>query len=257
MSTQTRFKVNTILWTDLMSTDVEASKKFYGELFGWQAKNAEGAPGPYTMLSLENESVGAMMPIDPEMSKQGIPPHWSVYIYVENLEQTMARIQQHGGKVLCGPMEVMTHGRMATCMDPQGAAFNIWQPLQHFGAERMGKDGGLTWLELMSSDLEAGLKFYAQVFGWTSEPMAPANMTYHVMMSGQNPVGGAMGLPPGAPMPPSWAVYFQVQDMASMIARAQSLGASLHMPETPVPGKGSFAFLGDPQGALFYLWRPA
>jgi len=257
MASKTPFNINTILWTDLLTTDLAASKKFYGDLFGWQALDVAGTEGPYTILSLENESVGAMLPMDLDMKAHNIPPHWTVYIYVEDLDATLAAIRQHGGRVLCGPTNVMTKGKMATGLDPQGASFNLWQPIQHFGAERIGKDGGMTWLELMSADPLAGLTFYSQVFGWTSETMQSEKMTYHLMMSGKNPVGGAMGLPTGSPMPSCWAVYFQVNDLGSTITRAQSLGATLHVPQTAVPDKGSFALMADPQGALFYLWRKA
>lgn len=257
MATTTKFKVNTILWTDLMTPDLEASKKFYGQLFDWQAMDVPTDGGTYTMLSHQNESVGAMMPMCADMLGQNVPPHWSVYIYVEDLEKTMGLIKQHGGQVLCGPMDVMTHGKMATCMDPLGATFNVWQPVQHFGAERMGKDSGMAWQELMSKDIQAALAFYSKVFGWTTEAMPMGDMTYHMMMSGENPVGGGMNLSADMPMPSCWAVYFQVQDIQKMMAKAQEMGASVHMPETAIPGKGSFAFMADPQQAMFYLWQNA
>ncbi len=53
------------------------------------------------------------------------PPAWLLYIKVEDVDQAAERVQELGGKVLNGPMEVPGGGRIAQCMDPQGAAFAI------------------------------------------------------------------------------------------------------------------------------------
>ena len=53
------------------------------------------------------------------------------------------------------------------------------------------------------------------------------------------------------PVPPHWLVYFAVRDCDGTTALAQSLGGSVRVPPTDIPGIGRFAILADPQGAVF------
>ena len=53
---------------------------------------------------------------------------WLVYIKVDNLEGSVARAEELGAKVLMGKTPVPEMGTFAVLMDPQGAAFAIWEP---------------------------------------------------------------------------------------------------------------------------------
>src|SRR5690606_4400035 len=55
---------------------------------------------------------------------------------------------------------------------------------------------------------------------------------------------------------PGWMAYFHVEDVDASVARAQELGASVHMPPMTMEGVGRMAMLADPQGAPFYVMDP-
>lgn len=255
MATQTSFKKNTILWTDLSTSDIGGAKKFYADLFDWGMNDVPTDGPDYTLLDIEGKSVGAMCAMLPEQIQQGVPSHWNVYIYVENLESTLEAIKQHGGAVVFGPFEVAPHGRMAVARDPQGAHFNVWQPLEHLGASAGGAVGSVCWNDLMTSDVQAALQFYSAVFGWSHSAMGEGERTYYILNAGEHTVGGMMQAP--GEMPSVWSVYFYVTDMDKFRARSQELGGKELIPEQPVPGMGSFSLHQDPQGALFYFWKSA
>jgi len=59
-------------WSELMTTDVEAAKRFYGALFGWETEEFLGAGMPYTLIKVNGEPVGGMMAPSPECT--GKPP---------------------------------------------------------------------------------------------------------------------------------------------------------------------------------------
>ncbi|EAU42870.1 hypothetical protein FP2506_08511 [Fulvimarina pelagi HTCC2506] len=113
------------------------------------------------------------------------------------------------------------------------------------------------WYELLTSDQNAAQTYYAPILGWTiSKPdMGPPGVDYRICAVGDSMIAGIMKLPDEAPMPPAWAVYFGVDDVDRTTAKAQSLGASVHMPPMDIPNVGRFAFLADPQGAVFYVMR--
>ena len=115
---------NAYSWSELVTTDTEASKQFYGAVFGWGSEtHGEGGPMAYTEWKVGGRSVGGMMKKPPMMPAE-VPPHWGVYFSVDGTEAAMDKVKELGGQVLMGPMDVEP-GKIAVVQDPQGAVFNI------------------------------------------------------------------------------------------------------------------------------------
>lgn len=120
------------------------------------------------------------------------------------------------------------------------------------------RQGTPIWYELITADADAAQRFYATVLGWRFERMPAApDMDYRVASAGGTAVAGLMQQPAGHEMPLRWLVYFGVEDVDRSVRDAGQAGASVHVPPTDIPDVGRFAFLSDPQGALFYLMRGA
>jgi predicted enzyme related to lactoylglutathione lyase len=68
-----------------------------------------------------------MMKLTPDMQAGGMPPVWSTYVTVTDVDAATAKAKELGGGVLSEPMDVTDTGRIAALMDPQGAAFNVIQ----------------------------------------------------------------------------------------------------------------------------------
>ena len=112
--------------------------------------------------------------------------------------------------------------------------------------------GAFSWCELVTTDPDAATEFYAELFGWSVEkmPMTHMEMTYAVLKSGEEGIGGIMPTPPTAEgMPPQWGVYITVDDVDATAKRAEELGAKMIMPLTDIPDVGRMCVLQDPQGA--------
>ncbi len=116
----------TFCWHELMTTDVEAAKRWYGGLFGWGAKGGEVASshGPYVEWTLAGQSIGGLMACPP-----GAPVGWSIYVLVESVDATAEKAAATGGKVCVPPTDIPTIGRFAVLVDPQGASICVFQPL--------------------------------------------------------------------------------------------------------------------------------
>jgi predicted enzyme related to lactoylglutathione lyase len=114
-----------ISWFELMTDDQQGAKDFYGKLFGWKFEKAPQSDTEYTLFSVAGEKVGGMM--DMPASAPGMPPTWGMYVTVNNIDDTLAKVRQMGGTVLMGPQEVPKVGRLAVIQDPQGAAINVMQ----------------------------------------------------------------------------------------------------------------------------------
>ncbi|HEX8967462.1 MAG TPA: VOC family protein [Chloroflexota bacterium] len=239
----------TPMWVDVSSRDVEASVRFYDQLFGWQSEDLGEQMGHYTMFRYNGKMVGAATPqMDPNA-----PPAWSTYVATANADETARKVTEAGGKVLVAPMAVMDQGSMAVFADPTGAVFCIWQPGAHKGAELVNVPVSFGWNELATRDMETAKTFYSRVFGWTpkANPMPDGGEYVEWQIDGKA-IGGGMTMGATYPpdLPPHWLVYFTVNNTDETAKRAQELGGRVLMPAVQIP-QGRFAVLADPQGAGF------
>ena len=110
-------------WHELATTDQTAAWGFYEQLFGWAKMDAMdmGPSGTYQMFGRAGQMLGAMYGKPLEMPAS----NWLCYVLVPSADSAAAVVQRLGGKVLNGPMDIPGGGRIAQCMDPQGAAFAL------------------------------------------------------------------------------------------------------------------------------------
>jgi predicted enzyme related to lactoylglutathione lyase len=94
---ETLLKHGMISWSELMTSDLDAAKKFYGQLFGWELE-----PGPdmaYTMVKSNGREIAGMMAIPAEA--EAPPPNWGIYVTVDNVDATARKAEQMGAKNMC------------------------------------------------------------------------------------------------------------------------------------------------------------
>jgi len=110
-------------------------------------------------------------------------------------------------------------------------------------------------LELNTTDVAKAKAFYGKLFTWTLEDMEMGGgQSYTMIKIGDGPGGGMMKHPvPGAPS--AWLAYVNVDDVAAATQKAKSLGATVMMDKTEVPGMGWFSVILDPTGAALGLWQ--
>jgi predicted enzyme related to lactoylglutathione lyase len=158
MPERTHYDPGTPSWVDLATPDPEAAKRFYGELFGWEA--AEAGPveetGGYAFFTLNGRNVAGVGALqDPSQPPawstyvstddadalverarvagtvamppgvpDEVPAYWLTWFAVEDADAAVDRVQQHGGSVTAPPMD-MPSGRFAVVADPHGVQFGI------------------------------------------------------------------------------------------------------------------------------------
>ena len=113
------FKPGAVSWTELITSDVEAAKKFYGDLFGWTFQRFPEANMPYDVISVGDRQFGGVFKAPPELAPP--QPTWMSYVTVENVDETAKKAAQLGGKVLMPPQDIPQVGRFCVIQDPQGA----------------------------------------------------------------------------------------------------------------------------------------
>ncbi len=98
MATMTSYPHRVSNWLDLATTDLDASKAFYGALFGWEYDTrAVDGPSDCVTAQRKGHNAAGMMQLSPEMAASGMPPVWSTYVNVDDLDATIEKIEAEGG----------------------------------------------------------------------------------------------------------------------------------------------------------------
>ncbi|MEO5680962.1 MAG: VOC family protein [Acidimicrobiales bacterium] len=238
-------------WVDLMSSDTDKSRAFYGELFGWTADAGNPEFGGYANFFKDGERVAGLMATPPG---QGPGDVWSVYLAVADAAATLHAARDNGGGVIVDAMPVGDLGVMAVVADAGGAAIGLWQPGTHRGG-LVGTGGAPCHFELHTRDYEAAVAFYTIVFGWQPETASDsAELRYTVLNVGDGENAGILDaaafLPKGVPA--HWDVYFAVDDVDKALAQVAGLGGATVQPAEDTP-YGRLAAAADSTGATFRL----
>ena len=117
------FKHGVFSWAELATTDVEGAKSFYTSLLGWTTESAPVEGMKYTLIKAGDEQIGGIIGVQCETME--IPPHWGVYITVDNVDATSRKAEALGGTVIMPPTDIPKVGRFSVLKDPQGVVFSV------------------------------------------------------------------------------------------------------------------------------------
>ena len=255
MPTRETTPIGAPCWVDLMTSDTERSREFYGQLFGWEAQEPTEEYGGYFTFTKNGAGVAGCMPAQPDM---GMPDVWSVYLTTDDAEKTSEAVAANGGQVHVEAMAVGDLGTMAVVADPGGAAIGMWQPGSFAGLGVVGETGAPSWFELHTRDYQEAVDFYRDVFRWETQVNGDTpEFRYTVQVVGDDQHAGIMDasafLPEGVPN--HWSVYFGVDDTDAALAKIVELGGSVRQPAEDTP-YGRLAVAVDATGAQFKLIGP-
>jgi uncharacterized protein len=251
------------VWYELATSDPGAAQRFYTAITGWGTQAFEGAGTPYTMWVNGENPVGGVMQLPPELSSQGVPPHWLPYIGTDDVDETVAEATQLGGRVIVPPQDIPTMGRFAVLADPQGAMFALYKSAQDMPEPEFNPQrGDASWHELTTTDHVAAFDFYSKLLGWEKQSemdMGGGAMYLMYGRSGGGPMLGGMWTwnKPEHTMPPNWMTYFKVDDADQTAERIKQLGGQILNGPMEVPGGDRVAQAVDPQGAAFGIHSSA
>ena len=250
-------------WAEIATPNADASTAFYTQLLGLDAaiemQTDDGSR--YTIFKKGDRDVCGLYGTSKEEMQRmnGGQAVWRSYFTVDDADDVLTRVRSLGGSIIHEPVAIGTDGRLAVAQDPTGAAFSMWEPRDHFGAQVFGEPGALVWAELYTRDTQAASSFYGGLFGWSAKTThsAEGGAYTQYLLDGVEAAGMIAIREEWGPMSAHWAVYFEVADFDGSRARAGELGAGEVMPPMQVEGVGRFVFLQDPQGGVFAVIQRA
>ncbi|MGI8923955.1 MAG: VOC family protein [Fimbriimonadales bacterium] len=114
----------TFPWHEVYVADTQAAMDFYTKALGMGTEEMEmGEMGKYKMLTANGKAVAGSMSTK-ELEHPDVPPHWAVYMAVDDVDARVTKVKELGGTCVVDPFDVPTVGRMALIADPQGA--HLW-----------------------------------------------------------------------------------------------------------------------------------
>jgi uncharacterized protein len=254
MTTRDSAPIGSPCWTDLWTSDVEGSRRFYSELFGWEAQEPSPEFGGYFMFTRLGVPVAGAMGDMGEMSANDT---WTIYLTTDDIAKTIAAAQSEGAVIVNPAMAVADLGIQAVFTDPTGAHLGMWEPGTFPGFTVIDERGAPTWFELHTRDHAKAVAFYRSVFHWDTNTVGDSDeFRYTTMLDpgGGEDLAGIMDasafLSEGVPA--HWSVYWKVDDADATVDNVKALGGSVVMDPQGTP-YGRLATGTDPAGAVFKL----
>lgn len=238
-------------WINMLTPRPDEAREFFGRVLGWTYFEMRGLGHG---IKVGGRDVGGLFDLEGPNTPAGLPPYIGVMVKVENADTVGAKVASLGGRAKPA-FDVMGQGRMAVCVDPDGAEFDVWEPHKMLGTDVDGNlHGAPSWFDVMTTDVHRAADFYSGLFGWTPEPVRVPGSTHTTFHNGAGLVSGARAFPPGAgDRKPHWATYFTVTDADEAAGLAVGLGAGVSVPPHDVPGAGRICGLTSPQGVAFHV----
>ena len=129
--------MNRVVHFEIHAIDLDKMQKFYQEVFGWNIQDMGPQMGNYRMVNTGNSTAGEKWPgIDGGITPRhgagpvgGEPVNAFVCtISVENIDETLSKIEKAGGTIATDKMEIPGVGMLAYRKDPEGNIFGVLQP---------------------------------------------------------------------------------------------------------------------------------
>ena len=242
------------VWHDLMTDDVAAARRFYGELFGWSFESTTGPNGgDYTLITSDSQLIGGMVqladPVGEDYSR------WLGFLSVPDVDEAVAFAQSKGGSTVAGPLDLPNIGRAAAILDPQGAVVGLLRSRIGDPVDQdIDQAGRVVWNELLAEDDLKAADFYSIVSG-VQVKLAERGEGRYVYLRAQDRDRAGIMLRPADDIEPLWLTHFAVEDPAAAARRVSELGGTVLLEPSSELRDGSLAVVTDPTGAILALHR--
>jgi predicted enzyme related to lactoylglutathione lyase len=250
-------RIGDFVWQDLMTDDVEKSRSFYEQLFGWTFEQTSRLGRPYFIARSGASPVAGMALVSRPSPDQPVA-QWLSYLAVNDVDAVAERVISSGGRLLVPPTAINTN-RAAVVVDPQGAPIGLVKlgtavilPVGGSAAPV----GAFFWRDYLARDVETARTFYSDLAGLTADRPQGEGLVSQYILRRPGPLAVAGIIAIGErDITPNWLPYIRVNDPLSAATRAEQLGGRILMRARPDIRNGSVAVVTDPAGAAMALQK--
>jgi predicted enzyme related to lactoylglutathione lyase len=247
--------VGQFVWYDLLTDDLEGSKRFYGELFGWTFDGGEDDSPLFTTILHQGLPIGGIAYI-PEMEMDVNVSQWVSSLSVSDVDRAVQEVIRLGGSLESEIQDLPDRGRVAVVRDNQGALLALVRSSTGDPPLERTVTGSWLWTELWTRDADASLAFYEGLVGYESQELDEARTPgeYFLLGRGDQTYAGVLAYD-FENVEPNWLPYILVEDPAPILRRVEELGGHVLFAPDPAVRGGSVAVIADPSGAAVTIQK--
>jgi len=246
--------VGKLIFVELVTPDLAATKRFYGGLFGWTFRDIQTGGREYAEALLDGRPVAGM--IQGHLpAKERRQPAWLSFFAVSDVDTARRVALQDHAKVLFRPRSIPDRGREAIFADPQGAVFAALASGSGDPPDVLAAPGEWIWVSLITRDPDTAAAFYQKLFDYEVFELPASKGAQHLLLASHNYARASVNsLPANTPNAhPYWLNYVRVEDTVKMVAKVVALGGRVLVEPWVDRHGGKVAVVADPVGAPFGL----
>ena len=242
-----------VVFAELITPDLAGAEHFYSALFGWTFTDIPTQGTHYAAVMTNGAQIAGLVekPLPPGGNRR---PFWLTFLGTRDIQASATLAQQYGARLLFAPRTVDDLGQEAVLADPEGGVFGLLASSSGDPPDLMVDDGTWIWSALFTADPRQDAGFYHALFGYQvfsgpgDKPATP-----HLVVASDGYARASINpYPVSRPgYRPHWINFVRVEDVATAVSKAVSLGAHVLVPPHNDREGDPVAILADPQGAFF------
>lgn len=239
------------VWCDLSTFDIEKTKDFYHQIFGWDFEKTsdQSSTEDYFIAYQGKTPVGAVFVMPEFLQKIHIPSFWMSYVEVPDIQKTVEKARTHEGVIIeIEPTAFDAQSQIALIRDPSGAGFTVYQGPSLDGKFPNGH-GRMIWNVHHVNDVGLIQNFYEDVFGWSFKRDLDTSDVYEIYNEGKELIAHVEVLDNSIKGEKQyWMPTFGVDDLKAGQKQIQKLGG-----EVLWDLEDGRVMVADPQGGSFLI----
>ena len=246
--------VGKLIFVELVTPDLAATKQFYAGLFGWTFRDIRAGGIAYAEAFLDGRPVAGLIHKNVPAGEHR-QPAWLSFFAVGNVDAAKKVALQNAAKVLFEPHSIPDRGREAIFADPQGAIFAVLASSSGDPPDVLAAPGEWIWSSLITRDPDTNAAFYQTLFDYEVFELPAREGHQHLLLASDNYARASVNtLPANRPNAhPHWLNYVRVEDTVKMTAKVVALGGRVLVEPRIDRHGGKVAVVADPFGAPFGL----
>ncbi|MEL4307815.1 VOC family protein [Joostella sp. CR20] len=234
-----------IVWYNLVTPNIEASKTFYAKICNWTFKDISLNGQNLSIISNNGKPIGSMIEI-----KNADASTWIASVKTSDIDASIKNFKAQGGRVIIDKFTIGQYvGEQAILEGPLGEKFSFIQTANPAMSLLENTEGKWIWEELWSSDVDTSINFYTKVLQLDATLTKDDNRLYWVFKnSNDESVAGMMKNPlEGATS--QWVPYIKISDINGTYTKLQQTDAHVYIKPDVNVRQGTIIVFEDPHGA--------
>ncbi len=236
------------LWHDLITPDIDASKSFYGNLFGWTFTDTNMKGMRYATIYNDGKVIGGMIEVKAAKSATWIS---ALPLDNANLNARIKSVVASGAKAMLPPLKLPGRGKQVVFQGPLGEEFSLISKNDY--TEQMdssSKQGNWIGMELWADDPTQASLFYNNAFAVSTNKTSYDDKPYWTFEFEGQAVAGMLQNPV-TNQGSQWVPYIQSSAITEMLPAVKVSGADILLSPNKDIRDGKLGIFVDPQGAIF------